>query len=64
MRENMEIRRLIEDEQITMFQEEPEEIRTRAREKIAEVQAQYRKLYDKKKKKKSYAIQTRRYGCN
>ena len=43
VRENVEIRRLIEDEWITTFQEEREGIRTRAREKIDEIQAQNRK---------------------
>ena len=33
-----------------MFQKEREGIRTRAREKIAEIQAQNRKSYDKKRK--------------
>ena len=52
MRENIEIRQLIEDKWITMFREECKGIRTKAREKIAEVQAQNRKLYDKKRKEK------------
>ena len=49
MRENVEIRHLIEDEWITIFQEEREGIQTRVREKIDKIQAQNRKLYNKKK---------------
>lgn len=37
MRENVEIRWLIKDEWITIFQEKRERIRTRAREKIDEI---------------------------
>lgn len=51
MRENVDVRRLIKDEWITIFQEEREGIRTRAREKIDKIQAQNRKSYNKKRKK-------------
>ena len=39
MREDPEIRKLIEEEWIAMFQTDRDEIRTRAKKKIAEIQA-------------------------
>ncbi|KOX76058.1 hypothetical protein WN51_12870 [Melipona quadrifasciata] len=51
MRENVEIRRLIENEWITIcFRKNAKGFEQRQREKIAEVQAQNRKSYDKKRK--------------
>ncbi|XP_017888656.1 uncharacterized protein LOC108630103 [Ceratina calcarata] len=50
MREDPEIKQMIEEEWITMFNAERDEIRARAKEKIAEVQAQNRKTFNKNRK--------------
>lgn len=50
MRGDPEVRKLIEDEWISMFQEQRDEMRVRAKGKIAEVQDQNRKSFDKNRK--------------
>lgn len=50
IREDPEIRRLIEEEWIAMFQMDRDEVRERAKEKIVEVQAQNRKTFNKNRK--------------
>ena len=50
MREDPAIRNLIEEEWIAMFQTDRDEVRARAKEKIAEVQAQNRRAFNKNRK--------------
>ncbi|XP_076661550.1 uncharacterized protein LOC143365342 [Halictus rubicundus] len=51
MRENPQIRQMIEEEWIMMFEEERNQLRAVARENISRTQAQNRKDFNKKRKK-------------
>ncbi|KYN27495.1 hypothetical protein ALC57_03115, partial [Trachymyrmex cornetzi] len=50
LKENLEIREMIENEWMQMFEEERDDIRQRTREKIAEVQKENLKSFNKKRK--------------
>lgn len=51
LKENLEIREMIENEWIQMFEEERDDIRQEAKEKIAEIQKENLKSYNRKRKK-------------
>lgn len=50
MKDNPEIRELIEKEWILMFQEDPDELRSQAKEKISQIQKENRTTYNKRRK--------------
>ena len=51
MKEDLQVREIIENEWITMFQENLEKIRKEAKEKLSRIQAENKKSYNRKKKK-------------
>lgn len=51
MRENPQIRQMIEEEWVMLFEEERDQLRAEARENISRTQAQNRKDFNKKRKK-------------
>ncbi|CAK9801710.1 Transposon Ty3-I Gag-Pol polyprotein [Anthophora plagiata] len=51
MRDDFQIRQLIEEEWAAMFQEERDQVRTEAKKRIAEIQAENRRAFNKKRKK-------------
>ena len=50
MKEDLQVRQIIENEWVTMFQENREEIRREAKEQISKIQVENKKTYNKKRK--------------
>lgn len=50
LKENQEVREMIETEWMRMFEEERDDIRQEAKEKIAEIQRENSKTFNKKRK--------------